>query len=110
MSIACECGYQADSADDLTDHLLEIFAPDKDTGVDGLPHAEAAQDCPRDDGILTCLCGYAGMIEALDEHFLRMFTPADGTGSDGLAHGAATTTAYSPGATANSQRGQCGSQ
>ncbi len=87
MNIYCQCGYLADSQQDLTDHYREIFTPDDDKGPDGLAHAESARDFPASDGILACLCGYTGAIAALDEHFLRVFTPADWIGRDDMKHG-----------------------
>jgi hypothetical protein len=82
----CECGYQAGSTEDLTDHFQELLAPHDDTGLDGQAHAEAARDGQRPDGILGCLCGFTGTAADLDEHFLRLLAPADGTGRDGRKH------------------------
>jgi hypothetical protein len=87
VNIHCECGYLANGHEDLTDHYREIFTPGDDKGIDGLVHAEAARDFPGNDGVLACLCGYTGAIDALDEHFLGVFAPADRTGRDGRKHG-----------------------
>ena len=86
MSIHCDCGYQADSPQDLTDHITEIFTPEDDRGPDGLVHAQAAGDVPGTGGILTCLCGFTGVPGDLDEHLLRVFIPADRIGRDGRKH------------------------
>jgi hypothetical protein len=87
VNIRCECGYLAGSQQDLTDHYREIFTPGDDKAPDGMVHAEAARDFPGNEGILACLCGFTGTIDALDEHLLRAFTPADSTGRDGMKHG-----------------------
>lgn len=86
MTIRCECGYLATSPADHTDHLEEMFASEDNQGPDGLVHAEAAYDSPGSDGILICLCGFTGVIDALDQHFLDVFTPADSIGRDGVKH------------------------
>jgi hypothetical protein len=102
VNVHCECGYLADSQKDLTDHYREIFTPEDDKGTDGLVHAEAARDFPANDGILACLCGFTGAIDALDEHFLGLFAPADRTGHDGRKHRTGQATAHTNEAAANS--------
>jgi hypothetical protein len=85
----CYCGYAAASADDLTDHLAEMFTPDGDAAADGQRHAEAADDTPWPALPPTrrCLCGFeAGDIAQLDVHLLTAFTPADAVGRDGNRH------------------------
>lgn len=85
----CLCGYGAASAEDLGDHLAEMFTPDDDTAPDGQTHAEAAHDTASDTANpgLSCLCGFTGhSIADLDEHFARAFTPADRIGRDGGKH------------------------
>ncbi len=101
MNIYCECGYQAGSQEDLTDHHGEMFTPDDDKGPDGLVHAEAASDFPGNDGILACLCGFTGVIDALDEHFLRAFASADRIGRDGMKHHIGRAAAHTRQAAAN---------
>ena len=106
---ACTCGYEATSAEDLRDHLREIFTPDDDRAPDGQLHSEAAGDPARDPAAastargtgsrpgrpgtadnsraLACLCGYAASgIADLDAHLADVFTPADRVGRDGLRH------------------------
>lgn len=78
----CVCGSIEDEADDQTiaDHLLEVFAPEGDKGIDGLVHLEGERN-------LTCLCGFAAATpEDPDAHFLAVFTPADVIGRDGKKH------------------------
>lgn len=86
MSIHCDCGYQADSPQDLSDHITEMFTPADDKGPDGLVHAQAARDAPGIGRILTCLCGFTGVPNDLDEHLLRVFVTADMIGRDGARH------------------------
>ena len=102
MNIHCECGYLASSQQDLTDHYREMFTPDDDKGPDGLVHAEAARDIPGNDGILACLCGFTGDINALDEHFLLVFAPPDEKGHDGRKHGSEHATPHTREAAVNS--------
>jgi hypothetical protein len=88
-NLDCSCGYEADTPEDLRDHLGEVFIPlGDDIGTDGRVHAEPARDGnSRDPAALGCLCGFtAGDKAAMDEHLLRMFTPADGVGPDGTRH------------------------
>jgi hypothetical protein len=78
----CACGFTEDETGDytMTDHLLAEFAPDDDTGADGLVHLEGEQQ-------LTCTCGLAAATAAeLDAHFVAIFTPANGIGHDGKKH------------------------
>jgi anti-sigma regulatory factor (Ser/Thr protein kinase) len=80
----CECGYQADSATDLSDHLGEVFITDDDIAPDDRPHAE------RGDGagaVWRCLCGFAAdTAGGLDDHLLQAFIPDDRIGRDGAKH------------------------
>jgi hypothetical protein len=102
VTVHCECGYLADSQQELTDHYREIFTPDDDKDSDGLVHAEAARDFPGNDGVLACLCGYTGDLSALDEHFLHVFAPADRIGRDGRKHGTGQAIPHTREAAANS--------
>lgn len=82
----CACGYQADSPEDLTDHLGEKLIPADDIAPDGQAHAEAARDAPVT-GTLTCQCGFTATgIADFDQHLLDVFTPDDGIGLDGARH------------------------
>jgi hypothetical protein len=75
----CSCGFESLPDEELTDHLLTVFAPPESTGTDSLIHEERAT--------LTCSCGFpATSPEGLDEHFLASFTPADSIARDGLKH------------------------
>jgi hypothetical protein len=85
----CLCGYAAASANDLTDHLAEMFTPDDDTAADGRRHAEAASGTSRPAASATwkCLCGFeAAGIAQLDAHLRTAFTPDDAVGRDGKRH------------------------
>jgi hypothetical protein len=76
----CTCGFTESGDETMTDHLLEVFTADDDTGTDGLAHLEGEQ-------FLTCLCGFAGTTpRELDRHFLTVFTPAGSIGRDGARH------------------------
>jgi hypothetical protein len=82
INARCSCGFtEAESVDvTISDHLLEVFAPDDDTGTDGRYHLEGETG-------LTCVCGLAASTAAeLDAHFLRVFAPADHIGRDGRKH------------------------
>ena len=82
----CLCGYQAASAEDLGDHLAEVFTPDDDLGPDGVAHAELSRPGP-DGTAWECLCGLAAIDRAsLDAHLAQVFTPQDRTGRDGARH------------------------
>jgi hypothetical protein len=75
----CSCGFESQPDEDLTDHLLTVFAPPGSTGTDGQTHEEHAA--------LTCSCGFAAPSPAeLDNHFLTSFTPATNLAPDGRAH------------------------
>jgi hypothetical protein len=79
----CGCGYQADSAEDLTGHLGELYLTDDDIAPDGQVHAEAGGGTPGQH----CLCGFtADAAVSLDDHLLRAFTPDDQVGGDGDRH------------------------
>ena len=85
----CCCGYASASADDLADHLAEMFTPDDDAAVDGQRHAEAAGGTPWPATPVgwRCLCGFeAPDIAQLDAHLLAAFTPGDAVGRDGNRH------------------------
>jgi hypothetical protein len=96
ISPQCSCGYVPDDADDLADHLRDIFIPDDAIGADGCVHDEIAPDCVRDVGnlpprqrvpLLACFCGFAA-DETLkfDDHILAMFLTPDRVGIDGNKH------------------------
>ncbi len=79
----CGCGFQADSAADLSDHLGEVFLTGDDIAPDGRVHAEAGDGAPG----TRCLCGLTvGTGTDLDDHLLRAFTPDDCVGRDGAKH------------------------
>lgn len=85
----CLCGHAAADADDLADHLAEMFTPDDDMAADGRRHAEAADgtSLPAASAIRKCLCGFeAADIARLDAHLLTAFTPDDAVGRDGSQH------------------------
>jgi hypothetical protein len=91
----CSCGYVPAGEDDLTDHLVAMFVPDDDTGLDGQLHAEAARDAPARAGTPAgtpaggwrCLCGFSSDNRAgLDAHLLAAFTPPAAIGRDGRRH------------------------
>jgi hypothetical protein len=78
----CACGFSetAGGDDTITDHLLEVFAPQNCRGNDGLVHEEAFS-------ALSCLCGFtATTCQELDDHFLEQFTPADSVALGGVLH------------------------
>jgi len=76
----CSCGYAADDADGLSDHLLEVFTSKNDVGLDGKVHFEG-------DARLACACGYAAItIAELDAHFFRAFVAPGRMGVDGMRH------------------------
>jgi anti-sigma regulatory factor (Ser/Thr protein kinase) len=80
----CACGYQADTAVDLADHLGEAYITDDDIAPDNQAHAETGDG--RTPG-WRCLCGFSGDTAAgLDDHLLRVFTPDGGIGRDGGKH------------------------
>ena len=56
----CICGFSEAAGMDetLTDHLVEVFAPDDGRAADGLVHLEGEAD-------LFCLCGTGGTPEQL---------------------------------------------
>ncbi len=82
---SCACGYQADSTEDLIDHLGEMFIPPDDIAPDGQAHSEAAR-AEAATGPLTCRCGYTADIADFDRHLLNIFTPGDEVGLDGARH------------------------
>jgi hypothetical protein len=95
----CLCGHAAASADDLADHLAEMFAADDDAAADGQRHAEAADDPSRPamPAARKCLCGFeAAGIAQLDAHLLAVFTPSDSVGHDGNRHAATVSRQANP--------------
>jgi hypothetical protein len=81
----CTCGYLADGAADLADHLAEAFSADDDVAPDGHVHAEAWS--PGSAYGKTCLCGFrATDAGILNTHLLAVFTPPNRLGRDGLLH------------------------
>jgi hypothetical protein len=81
----CTCGYQADSATDLADHLAEAFSADDDVAPDGHVHAEAWSHGAAYGK--ACLCGFrATDAGILNTHLLAVFTPPNRLGRDGLLH------------------------
>lgn len=82
----CACGYPAASADELAEHLGEMFIPADDVAGDGQRHAELFR--PDADGTLwECACGFSTVeLRAFDAHLLGAFIPADGIGADGKRH------------------------
>jgi hypothetical protein len=76
----CSCGYAADDADGLSDHLLEVFTSENDVGLDGEVHFEG-------DSRLACACGFIAIfIAELDAHFFRVFVAPGRVGLDGVRH------------------------
>jgi hypothetical protein len=79
MTAACLCGFTELDDENLTDHILAVFAPADSRGADGLIHEEGKP--------LACACGFAAITaEELDLHFLRMFVPANRTDPSGKKH------------------------
>jgi hypothetical protein len=83
----CACGHPAASADELAEHLGEMFIPADDMASDGQRHAELHR--PATDATLwECACGFTTVdMPAFDAHLLAIFTPPDGIGADGRHHG-----------------------
>jgi hypothetical protein len=83
----CACGHLAASADELAEHLGEMFIPADDVASDGQRHAELFR--PDADGTLwVCTCGFTSVeMRAFDTHLLAIFIPADAIGADGRRHG-----------------------
>ena len=80
----CSCGYTADDADGLSDHLLEVFTSENDVGLDGRVHFEG-------DARLACACGFTAItIAELDAHFVRVFVSPGRIGVDGVRHAPAS--------------------
>ena len=79
----CACGYEAGDELELTDHFLEVFAPQDAIATDGTVHEEGRVK-------LTCWCGFTAITPAgLDDHFIAVFAPGDKSGLDGVPHMAA---------------------
>jgi hypothetical protein len=88
MITTCSCGYAADSPEDLSDHLGEVFIPQNDASPDGQAHAEVARnaDVKVPPG-KRCACGFSAPdAAALDEHILAALTPDDRIGLDSRRH------------------------
>jgi hypothetical protein len=82
----CACGYSAENAEGLTDHLGEMFIPADDVALDGQIHAESTRNTAVA-GVLTCQCGFTATgIADFDQHLLAVFTPDDAIGPDGARH------------------------
>lgn len=87
MTHSCSCGFVAEDADNLQDHLLDVFALEVDRGNDGRIHAEVIT--PPDSGQPrhVCTCGFASdVITDFDDHMLLVFTTPDHVGDDGRKH------------------------
>lgn len=80
----CSCGFAADDAESLGDHLGSVFDRADDIGTDGKPHAELSH--ASGPGCL-CACGFttADMAD-LNDHLLTVLIPPDGIGIDGNRH------------------------
>jgi hypothetical protein len=75
----CSCGFTQLADEQITDHLLQVFAPEDMTGKDGQVHEETER--------LRCSCGLVAVTTGeLDNHFLAIFTPYDAVGRDGNTH------------------------
>ena len=80
----CSCGYAADDAEGLLDHLLEVFTSETDVGLDGRVHFEG-------DVRLACACGFTAVtIAELDAHFFGAFVAPGRMGVDGVRHAPAS--------------------
>jgi hypothetical protein len=79
MTAQCLCGFTETGHETISDHLLEVFAPDDGKGPDGLVHLEGETG-------FFCMCGAGGSVADLDAHFLAVFTPVDDIGRDGEKH------------------------
>jgi hypothetical protein len=65
--------------EEVSDHLLAVFAPDDSLGPDGQVHEEGE--------LRVCSCGFSAAFGAqLDAHFLTVFTPDDRLDPDGTRH------------------------
>jgi hypothetical protein len=75
----CSCGFQAENADQLDDHLGLSLIPDNDVAPDGQIHAEAATSEPTTEGApgsgKACTCGFTGTAPEIDAHILLTFAP-----------------------------------
>jgi hypothetical protein len=80
----CACGYQAADAEELGDHLMEMFTPADDRDASGTVHAEVSRDRADFTSPYRCVCGHLETQTAgLDRHLLEVFSPADRIGLDG---------------------------
>lgn len=77
----CSCGFTETASTDetISDHLVEVFAPEDGKAADGRVHLEGSAH-------LFCLCGTGGSAQELDAHLLQVFTPADSVARDGVKH------------------------
>ena len=83
----CACGYQAADAEELGDHLMEMFTPADDRDASGTVHAEVSRDRADFTSPYRCVCGHLETQTAgLDRHLLEVFSPADRIGLDGRVH------------------------
>jgi hypothetical protein len=92
----CSCGFAIDDLGELGDHFHLVFAPEDDTGTDGLVHAELADDHVRATSRYlatallprhVCACGFAtDNTPEFDDHLLLVFITLDGIGTDGNKH------------------------
>lgn len=83
----CSCGFVAEDAASLQDHLLDVFAVEVDRGVDGRVHAEVITPAESRQPQYVCACGFASDITAdFDGHILLVFTTPDHVGDDGRKH------------------------
>lgn len=83
----CSCGFAAEDADTLQDHLLDVFALEVDRGTDGRIHAEVITPAEARQPQHVCTCGFACEIIAdFDDHMLLVFTTPDHVGDDGRKH------------------------
>lgn len=83
----CSCGFAAEDADTLQDHLLDVFALEVDRGNDGRIHAEVITPADAGQPQHVCTCGFASEIIAeFDGHMLLVFTTLDHVGGDGRKH------------------------
>lgn len=81
----CSCGFAIDDADELGDHLREVFGREDETGTDGRVHTEVTPEGQRQP--LVCACGYhADGGREFDDHVLLAIVPPDSIGNDGEKH------------------------
>lgn len=84
-SYHCQCGFAINDADELGDHLREVFDRPDDTGTDGRVHIEVTPPGQRQP--LVCSCDFrAADPSEFDDHLLMMRIPPDNIGNDGEKH------------------------